>query len=138
MPGLKKKILVVEDNLDQRIMLKVALERNGYVVAEASGAQQALLCAEMSEPELILLDLSLASNVDGWEVLRRLKTYGKTASIPVMIVSAVVDQTCISQARANGADDYLTKPYGIPELLRRVERLLGASVGNDPVGNGAG
>ena len=125
MPNIKrKKILLVEDNQDQRHMMQVALQQSGYTIIGVSGAQQALLYSELSAPDLILLDLSLESNVDGWEVLKRLKASAATASIPVLVVSAVIDETCIQQARADGADDYLMKPFEIPELLRRVERIL--------------
>jgi len=125
MTGLThKKILVVEDNEDQRRMMQVALQQSGYAITGVSGAQHALLYAELSAPDLILLDLTLASNVDGWEVLKRLKANHQTASIPVMMVSAAIDESCIKQARADGADDYLIKPFEISELLLRVERIL--------------
>src|SRR4028119_2478583 len=83
-----RKILVVEDEADQQAMLRIGLERAGYVVCVAESGQQALAQAELQVPDLILLDLMLAGHMDGFEVLARLKASDVTDTIPVIICSA--------------------------------------------------
>jgi DNA-binding response OmpR family regulator len=121
---VSKKILIVEDDDDQRNMLKVVLEQEGYRVITAQGARNALVYAELGPPDLILLDIMLASHMDGLEVLARLKTAKSTAQVPVMVMSALSDETQIKRAREAGAVDYLVKPYQITDLITRVESAL--------------
>jgi len=122
--GPRQKILIVEDDDEHRFLMQKTLVGSGYDVIDVPGGQRALLYAQMSKPYLILLDIGLASQMDGWEVLRQLRASEETAAIPVMIVSAGGDEARMKQARAAGADDYLIKPFRIPELLMRVQRVL--------------
>jgi len=121
---MRHKILIIEDNPDQSVMLQTALQHHGYAVVSAPGAQQGLLFAEMHRPGLILLDIGLVGHMDGWEVLQKLKATPETAIIPVMIVSAQGNEDSIQQAQIAGAADYLKKPYEVSELILRVQHIL--------------
>jgi len=124
----RKRILVVEDEADQRAMLKVALERAGYNVLLSQAGQHALTHAELFSPDVILLDLMLSGHMDGFEVLQRLKATQAMATIPVIICSAWGGDAQMERARDSGAIDYVVKPYEISDLLERVRRALpGAS-----------
>ena len=114
--GENRKILVVDD--DRRIVQFVAanLKAHGYTVSTADNGQMALDRAAEVMPDIVLLDLSLPV-FDGITVLRRLREWTAT---PVIILSASDDEESKVEALDVGADDYLTKPFGVKELLARV------------------
>ena len=118
------KILVVEDNDSIRHMMEMALHTHDYAVHGVCDAQRALLCAGLQAPDLILLDINLGGPVSGWEVLDRLKANQKTASIPVIMVSALGQKSDLRRAKNAGAFDYVVKPATVDELLLRVKRAL--------------
>src|SRR5687768_1075283 len=106
---MARKILIIEDTDDHRFLMKVALEESSYDVVDAPGAHHALLYAEQWVPDLILLDIMMPGAVDGWDVLQRLKANKKTATIPVIVVSALTSQADLKRAKTAGAVDYVTK-----------------------------
>lgn len=119
-------LLIVDDERAIQRFLRPALEENGFDVVEASTGKSALDLAVSKKPDLILLDLSLP-DLDGLEVLERLREW---TSAPVIVVSARGQEIDKITGLDAGADDYLTKPFGVEELLarirvalRRVERL---------------
>jgi two-component system, cell cycle response regulator DivK len=116
-------ILLVEDNELNRDMLIRRLQRRGYNVESAINGIEGLQKAEESTPDLILLDLSLPE-MDGWEVLRRLKVHERLRTIPVIALTAHALVSDCERAFAAGFDDYDIKPIELPRLLQKIETLL--------------
>jgi two-component system, OmpR family, KDP operon response regulator KdpE len=108
--------LLVEDERQIRRFVRTALEREGWVVQEAATVRQGLADANNHKPDLIILDLGLPDG-DGMELLRDLRGWSNT---PVLVLSARVSEHDKISALDAGADDYLTKPFGVGELLARV------------------
>jgi len=120
-PG--KRILVVEDELETEEMLRTYLEFCGYeVLSTAWGKDVQEICRE-SHPDLIILDIQLP-DTDGYEVYRELCNTQQTSHIPVMFLSKLVDDDLKAASRAKGALDYITKPFDLEELERRVREAL--------------
>ena len=116
----KPEILVIDDELQIRRLLRITLEAGGYRVREAENASLGLNEAAVQRPDAIILDLSLP-DMSGLDVLRRLREWSHT---PVLILSVQGDETAKIAALDAGADDYLTKPFGGGELLARIRVLL--------------
>ena len=113
-------VLLVEDELHIRRFLRSALEGEGCRVWEAATLQRGLLEAASRQPDLVILDLGLPDG-DGVQLVQELRSWSQ---LPVLILSARSDEINKVRALDAGADDYLTKPFGIPELLARVRALL--------------
>ena len=120
MSTLAVKILVVDDEPPIRRLLRTGLGTQGYTVIEA-GSGQAALDALAEKPDLIILDLGLP-DMQGHDVLRILRERGD--ALPVVILSSRDDETGKVRAFDLGADDYVTKPFGMNELLARVRAAL--------------
>jgi two-component system, OmpR family, alkaline phosphatase synthesis response regulator PhoP len=116
-----RRILVVEDNPDLAFGLRNNLEIEGYEVTVAGDGPTGLLRARNSSPDLIILDLMLPG-LDGYRVLRTLREEG--VEVPVLILTARGEEADKVRGFRLGADDYVTKPFGLLELLARVEALL--------------
>ena len=114
------RILIVDDERAIRRTLRVALASRGYAVFEASTGAEALEKSVSSHPDVIVLDLGLP-DVDGIEVIREIRKRGK---IPVVILSVRDDVAEKVEALDAGADDYLTKPFSITELLARLNAVM--------------
>jgi two-component system, OmpR family, KDP operon response regulator KdpE len=123
-------VLVVEDELPIRRFLRASLAAEGYRVEEADTGEKALKVAARQAPDVVLLDLGLP-DLDGREVLRRLREW---LAAPVVILSARDQEAEKVAALDDGADDYLTKPFGTAELLARLRVALRhtARVAGDP------
>jgi len=119
------RILIVDDVATNRIVLKVKLTAACYEVLQASGGAEALTCARVDAPDLILLDQRMP-DMDGMTVCKRLKNDPETARIPVIIIIARNDNASKIAALQAGADEYLTKPLDELTLLARVRSLLRA------------
>jgi two-component system KDP operon response regulator KdpE len=115
-----QRILVIEDDAEIRLFLRTSLEGAGYTVATAAGGHDGIHQAEESAA-LVILDLGLP-DMDGVDVIRRLRSGG--GEVPILILSARSDETQKVRALDCGADDYLTKPFGIAELMARVRATL--------------
>ena len=113
------RILIVEDDAHIRRLLRVAVERAGYVAGEAATAREALSLADIDKPGVVLLDLGLPDR-DGLELIQLLRQRGAA----VIVVSAREDTAEKVAALDLGADDYLTKPFDTEELLARVRAAL--------------
>ena len=110
------KALIIDDEQQMRRLLCMVLESRGYEVCEAADGQLGLQEAAFHRPDVVLLDLGLPG-MNGIEVLKRLREW---SDVPVLILS-VRDQEAIKvEALENGADDYVTKPFGTAELLARL------------------
>ena len=114
-------ILIVEDNADIAEGLRDNLELEGYDVAIAPDGESGLGAVRASSPQLVILDLMLP-RVDGFRVLRRMRDEG--FDMPVLILSARADEVDKVRGFRVGADDYVTKPFGLRELMARVEALF--------------
>jgi two-component system alkaline phosphatase synthesis response regulator PhoP len=115
------RILLIEDNRDLAYGLRNNLEIDGHVVETAETGEAALTAIAASPPELVVLDLMLPG-LDGYQVLRRLRASGH--ELPVLILTARVEEADKVLGFRLGADDYVTKPFGVLELLARVGALL--------------
>jgi len=109
-------VLVVEDEPQMRRFLRPALEGQGYRVVEAASASDGLAQASSFNPDLILLDLALPDG-DGVDVTRRIREW---SAVPIVVISARGQESDKVAALDAGADDYLTKPFGMAELLARL------------------
>src|SRR5262245_8945063 len=116
-----RRILVVEDNPDLAFGLRNNLEIEGYEVSVAHDGTNALSLASDVKPDLIILDLGIP-DPDGFRVLRTIRDRGD--DVPIMILSAAGEETAKVRGLRIGADDFVTKPFGILELLARIEALL--------------
>ena len=113
-------ILLIEDEPQIRRFVRAALEAEGWKVLEAETGQRGLIDAGTRRPDLLILDLGLP-DMDGVEVVRDFRAW---SGAPVLILSARSDETDKIDALDAGADDYLTKPFGIGELVARVRALV--------------
>jgi two-component system KDP operon response regulator KdpE len=127
----KPKVLVVDDEEAIRRFLRVALTSQAYTVIEAVSGQEALSAATNEKPDIIILDLGLP-DIDGVEVTRLLRQWTQT---PIIILSVRGSEGDKIAALDAGADDYLTKPFGVGELLARLRAALRriAQTANEPV-----
>jgi two-component system cell cycle response regulator DivK len=121
----KKKILVVEDNLDNRRILVYRLRRIGeFEILEASNGQEALGLVEAERPDAIFMDLKMPV-MDGWEATRRIRTMEVGRRIPIIALTAQAMAGDEQKALAAGCDDYVAKPIVDPDVVReKLERLL--------------
>ena len=119
--GAPKRILVIEDNPDLAYGLRNNLEIEGYEVEVAKDGTKGLTRARAARPDLVVLDLMLPG-MDGFRVLRALRDDG--ISMPVLILTARGEEADKVRGLRLGADDYVTKPFGVLELLARIEALL--------------
>ena len=109
-------VLVVDDEIQIRRFLRISLEANGYTVEEAENGQDAVIKAAHLRPDLIILDLGLP-DLDGLEVIKRLREWSQVPVVILSVRDADRDKVALLDA---GADDYLTKPFSVDELLARM------------------
>jgi two-component system KDP operon response regulator KdpE len=121
MTTMAVRVLVVDDEPPIRKLLRVGLGTEGYTISEAGTAKEAIARIEAEEPDLVLLDLGLP-DMTGQELLRLWRSEGRT--LPIVILSSRTDETGIVQALEAGADDYVTKPFGMRELAARLRVAL--------------
>ena len=114
------RVLVCDDEPQILRALQVILRDAGYEAVPASGGEEALDRAAVKPPEAAILDLVLP-DIDGVEVTRRLREWSE---MPIIVLSAVGEEDEKVRALAAGADDYVTKPFGPPELIARLEAVL--------------
>jgi len=129
-----KRVLVIEDNRDLAYGLRNNLEIEGYAVEVAEDGPKGLLRGRANGLDLIILDLMLPG-MDGYRVLRALREEGR--QVPILILTARGEEADKVRGLRLGADDYVTKPFGVLELLARVEALMRragvAAAGTEPV-----
>ena len=115
------RVLVVEDEPAIRRFLRTSLEAQGYRVSEAEDGEAALAALGRGAPDVLVLDLGLPQ-LDGFAVIRRLR--GAGSALPIIVLSSRADERGKVEALDLGADDYVTKPFGIEELLARLRAAL--------------
>jgi CheY-like chemotaxis protein len=117
------KILYVEDNDDNFYMLKLRLEKKGYIMTTASNGLEGVDKAKVWRPDIILMDLGLPV-MDGYEATKILKSSEDTKNIPIIILTAHALVTDLEKTKEIGADDFETKPVNILNLVAKIEYLL--------------
>lgn len=120
---MKPYVLIAEDEDALATLLEYNFTKEGYDVAIATDGEEALLLASERTPDLILMDWMMPK-LSGVEVCRRLRKRTETRSTPIIILTARGDETDKITGLDYGADDYVTKPYSMPELLARVRAVL--------------
>jgi two-component system, OmpR family, response regulator VicR len=120
-------ILIVEDEYAVARGIQYALQQEGYEVAVARSGEEGLEIAVEQAPDLVVLDVRLPG-IDGFEVLRRVRAAG--AKMPILVLTARDDEVDKVIGLELGADDYLTKPFGLRELMSRIKALLRRSYGD--------
>ncbi len=120
-------VLLVEDNLDNRVIYRTILEHVGYHVIEAVDGEEALAKARAENPALILMDISIPK-IDGYKVTRILKSEEVTSKIPIIALTAHVLPSEEQQARQAGCDCYLAKPVEPQRVVEEVRRFIGPPV----------
>jgi len=123
MNGKKKKILFIEDEPDQIMMISLRLKKNGYDVVSSMDGETGLQMAVKEKPDLALVDV-LMPGMDGFEVCRRLRKDPATKHIPIISTTAAGMDDVERQCIAAGADDCVRKPYDSADLLMKINRLL--------------
>jgi len=122
-------ILVVDDQEDILQTTALVLKQGGYEVATAANGYEAVETARVLRPDLVLLDIEMP-RMDGWEALRLLRLDEATRDIPVAMFTILFDLREKVRALKYGAQDYVTKPFSMDDLLGRVERIInGVSAG---------
>lgn len=110
------QVLIIDDETQIRRFLKITLEANGYHVYETTSGEESIVRTAQLRPDLVILDMSLP-DLDGLEVLKRLREW---TQVPVIILSVRDSDTDKVRALDAGADDYLTKPFSVEELMARI------------------
>ncbi|HEY2244587.1 MAG: response regulator [Xanthobacteraceae bacterium] len=120
---MSKRILVVEDQPDNRQIIRDMLADTGYEIAEAENGEEALAAIAKQRPDLILMDIQLPV-MDGYAATRRIKTDPALKSIPVIAVTSYALSGEEKKAREAGCDDYVPKPYSPRQLLAKIRQYL--------------
>ncbi|WP_248923960.1 response regulator [Paenibacillus hamazuiensis] len=130
-PDNGARILIIDDEPQIRKLLKVTLQAHRFDIFEASAGEEGILQASVSHPDLIVLDLGLP-DISGMDVLLRIREW---SSVPVIVLTAKEREEDKIAALDSGADDYVTKPFGMGELLARIRVALRhvAKSANEPV-----
>lgn len=123
MSDAKPRILIVEDEEDIQTALRIRLEANGYEVISALDGPDGLHKARTENPGLIILDIMLPK-LDGFNIARMLKFDEKYTTIPIIMLTAKVQQSDVQRGKETGADAYITKPFKAEELLAEIKKLL--------------
>ena len=113
---MKPKAVIIDDEAQMRRLLRMVLESRGYDVSESDDGEHGLHEIALQRPDVVLLDLGLP-DLSGIEVLKRLREWSE---VPVLILSVRDQESVKVEALENGADDYVTKPFGTAELLARL------------------
>jgi two-component system cell cycle response regulator DivK len=117
------KILLIEDNPQNRDALSRRLERRGYQVVLANDGEQGVAMARSESPDVILMDMNLPV-LDGWEATRMIRTTAETQSLPIIALTAHAMSGDRQKTIEAGCDDYHTKPVELPRLLAQIEAIL--------------
>lgn len=122
---MSKRILVVEDQEDNRQILRDLLASAGYAMSEAGDGEAGVAAAKTERPDLILMDIQLPL-LDGYEATRRIKADPDLKAIPIIVVTSYALSGDEAKARAAGCDAYVTKPYSPRQLLAKIQEFLPA------------
>jgi len=118
-----KKILIIEDEKNIILLLKMFLEHNGFEVFTAGNGFDGIKIAQESNPDLILLDIVLPG-INGYLVCKNLKEDEKTKGIPIIVISARTSKDDIEKIFSFGAQDYIAKPFSLPQIKKSILKYL--------------
>ena len=121
-------IYIVEDDQNIREIESFALKNSGYQIQDFSNAKEFYHAVKEKKPDLVILDIMLPDE-DGMEILQKLRKNPETKRMPIMMVTAKTTEIDRVKGLDSGADDYMTKPFGVMELISRVKALLRRSMG---------
>ncbi len=124
MNDMRPLVLVADDDPDILALVRFRLERDGYEVLSAPDGETALDLAMARTPDLAVLDVMMP-RLDGYEVTRKLREHGPTTTIPIILLTARVQEPDLERGFEAGADDYVTKPFSPQALGQRVQAALG-------------
>jgi len=120
---MSKRILIVEDQEDNRAILRDVLSTAGYELIEATNGQEGVERAQQERPDLILMDIQLPV-IDGYEATRRIKSDAALGAIPIIAVTSYALSGDEAKARTAGCDGYVAKPFSPRELLAMLRKYL--------------
>ena len=120
---ISRCILVIEDNVDNLELVSFLLERSGFQTIKATDGRNGLEIARTNRPDLILMDLTIPE-IDGWNLVQRLKQDPATTSIPVLAMTAHILPGDRKRAIDSGCDGYITKPLDIPNFIPTLEKYM--------------
>jgi DNA-binding response OmpR family regulator len=120
---MRRKILVVEDNADQLELIRLVLEKAGFAIGTAANGTDALIKTRSISPDLIVLDLMLPG-LNGFDICETLRKNPLTASVPIVMLTGLCSQFGRLAGLESGANDFLTKPFKVEELVSKVDKLL--------------
>ena len=129
--GTGKKILVVDDKEDSRILVGKILRFRGYEVIGAGTGEEAISMAQTDIPDLILMDIRLPGGIDGLEATRRIKATPQLAHIPILAMTASVRPEDMQKALDEGCNGFVSKPIDIDELPRQVAEHIARASSTD-------
>ena len=118
-----ERIIIIEDEADILEVLEFNLAEEGFIVMGSKLGEEGLELVRQDQPDLLLLDLMLP-DLDGLDICRQLKADPATSQIPIVVVSARNRESDVALGMASGADDYITKPFNIDDLIARVRDVL--------------
>jgi DNA-binding response OmpR family regulator len=121
----KKSILIVDDAAALRFVLSFDLEKKGFRTIVAGNGEKGFELAKEKKPDLILMDVVMKTENEGFDTLQKLKSDESTRSIPVILVTARSDKEDIQKGLSMGASGYVTKPFGFAELMARMTEIIG-------------
>jgi DNA-binding response OmpR family regulator len=120
----KKIILIVDDQAELRKLVRMTLECDDYELHEAKDGQQALTLAKLLQPDLVILDIMMPGEIDGYQVCKKLKEECSEKIASVILLTAKGQMTDLKEGIRAGADNYLIKPFSPLELIEYVENAL--------------
>ena len=118
------RVLLIEDDVTQRMIASFALKKAGHEVREAPDGEQGLVAARAAPPELVVCDVMMPG-IDGYAVVAAMRADAALVNVPVVLLTAMSDREHMRQGMTAGADDYLTKPYKPAELCEAIRAVLG-------------
>jgi len=119
----KKRVLIVDDNIDLRTLVQMTLEYNDYEIHQAEDASQAMQLVKTVKPDIIILDIMMPGELDGIELCRIIKSSEETSATRVILLSAMGQKDDIARGIKAGADVYLTKPFSPLELIEKLKYI---------------
>ena len=121
---MSKRILYIEDNPENRMLMRRVLMAEGYIIEEAVDGQTGLQKAAESPPDLILMDMMMPK-VDGYQATQKIRSYQALKDIPIIAMTAKSPQEDNRKAIQAGCNEYLSKPFNLDDILKKVEKWLG-------------